>query len=242
MGNLWQDVQFGFRMLRKNRGVTAVAILALALGIGANTAIFSVVHTVLIRPLPHPDPDRLVWFWESQPDLPHAPFSAADFADYQTQNRSFDQMAAVRQNMRSMDRVAAETVASRRLTLWLVGAFAVLALLLAAVGIYGVMSYSVTERMHEIGVRMALGAQWGDVVRLVVGRAMRLAGAGLIVGTALAFLATRGMTSLLFEVRPGDPLTYLGIAALLVVVALAACYLPARRAIAVSPVVALRYE
>src|SRR6266446_2393191 len=97
MTNFLPDIQFGFRMLLKSRGLAAIAIFALALGIGANTAIFSVVNTVLLRPLPYPQPDSLVWFWESQPDLEQAPFSAADFLDYQAQNQSFAGMAVTRQ-------------------------------------------------------------------------------------------------------------------------------------------------
>lgn len=96
MKNFLQDLQFGFRMLLKSRGLAAIAIFALALGIGANTATFSVVNTVLLRALPYPQPDQLVWFWESQPNLEQAPFSAADFLDYQAQNQSFQQVATVR--------------------------------------------------------------------------------------------------------------------------------------------------
>src|SRR5712664_3617782 len=145
-------------------------------------------------------------------------------------------------DMRPMEQVVAETMASRRLTLWLVGAFAALALVLASVGIYGVMSYAVTERLHEIGVRVALGAQRRDVLCLVVGHGMRLAAIGLVLGSVTAFFAARAMTTLLFDIRPSDPLTYIGIAMVLALAALAACYIPARRATAVDPMVALRYE
>lgn len=145
-------------------------------------------------------------------------------------------------DMRPMAKVVGETVASQRLTLWLVGGFAGLALVLAFIGIYGVMSYSVTERMHEIGVRIALGAQRREVLRLVVGYGMRIAVVGLLLGAVVAFLATRAMTGLLFAVRPTDPLTYCAIAVMLGLAALIACYFPARRATSVDPLVALRHE
>jgi putative ABC transport system permease protein len=145
-------------------------------------------------------------------------------------------------DMRAMEQVVAETLATRRLTLWLVGAFGALALVLSFVGIYGVMSYAVTERVHEIGVRTALGAGRRDILRLFIGSGMRLAGIGLVLGAAAAFLATRAMTGLLFGVSASDPVTYLVIASLLALAAFAACYVPARRALAVDPIVALRYE
>jgi putative ABC transport system permease protein len=145
-------------------------------------------------------------------------------------------------DMRPMQQVVAETMSTRRLTLWLVGAFGGIALMLAVVGIYGVMSYAVTERVHEIGVRMALGAQRGDVLRLVVGNGMRLAAAGLALGAVVALAATRSITGLLFGIRASDPVTYVAICVLLAFAAFAACYVPARRATGVDPLVALRYE
>ena len=124
----------------------------------------------------------------------------------------------------------------------LLGVFAALALLLAAVGIYGVMSYVVSLRTNEIGVRMALGAQPRDVLGLVLGRGTKLAVAGVAIGLAGALALSRFLSSLLFGVRSTDPPTFLAVALLLIAVALAACYFPARRAMRVEPLVALRHE
>ena len=134
------------------------------------------------------------------------------------------------------------TLAQPRFQTLLLALFSGLALTLAAVGIYGVISYSVIQRTHEIGIRMSLGAQPGQVLRLVMGQGAKLALAGIAVGIAAALALTRLMRSLLFEVSPADPLTFAAIAALLVAVALAACYIPARRAMRVDPMTALRYE
>jgi putative ABC transport system permease protein len=120
--------------------------------------------------------------------------------------------------------------------------FAALAFVLAAVGIYGVVAYGVTQRRHEMGVRIALGAQRGDVVRLVVGRALRPVGVGLVVGFAAAILATRVARGLLYGTSPSDPPTYFAVGALLVAVAALAAYAPGRRAAGADPVAALRAE
>lgn len=142
----------------------------------------------------------------------------------------------------TMEQRVAKSVAAKRFVMSLLGAFSVLALGLAAVGIYGVMAYLVTQRTQEIGVRMALGAQKRDVLRLVVGKGMVLAVIGTAIGLIASLVLTRLMRSLLFEVTPTDWLTFVIVSVVLLVVSLLACYIPARRATKVDPLVALRYE
>lgn len=142
----------------------------------------------------------------------------------------------------TMQQVLSDSNSGRRFNLVLLTVFATVALILAMVGIYGVMSYAVTQRTHEIGIRMAIGAQSRDVFRMVVGEGMILALIGIGCGLIGAFALTRLMTTMLFAVEPTDPATFITIAALLTGVALAACYIPGRRATKVDPLVALRYE
>jgi len=144
--------------------------------------------------------------------------------------------------IKPMEEVMASAIAERRFTMMLFGIFASLALALAGVGIYGVMAYTVAQRTHEIGIRIALGAAAGDVVKMIVGQAARLALLGVGVGVALAFALTRLMSSLLFGVTATDPLTFAAISVVLAGVALLASYIPARRATKVDPMIALRCE
>jgi predicted permease len=162
-------------------------------------------------------------------------------ADIRSVVRGLDPQLALG-NVRTMDEVISRSTASRRFSLVLVGSFAALALVLAAIGIYAVLAYSVVRRTHEIGVRMALGARGGDVVRLVLGQGLRVAAIGIVFGVAGALGLTRFLRTLLYEVQPTDPLTFAAVLLLLVSIAAAASYLPVRRAMRVDPMVALRYE
>jgi predicted permease len=162
--------------------------------------------------------------------------------------------SAIRQAMHSVDpdlpvaKVATLTelvdrsLTQPRFAMLLLSAFGTLALLLASIGMYGVISYSVTQRTQEIGVRMALGAARSSVFRMILSQGMRLAGAGIAIGLIGALAVTRAMSSFLYGVQPADPLTFSAVSVLLIAVALIACYLPARHATSVSPVIALRHE
>jgi predicted permease len=144
--------------------------------------------------------------------------------------------------VRTMRQIVAASVAPRRLVMGLLGVFAAVALALTAIGIYGVMAYAVTERTHEWGIRLALGARGTDVLRLVLTDGLRLALAGVAIGLAGAWLLTRWLGSVLYNVSATDPLTFAVIALLLTMIALLACCLPARRATKVDPLIALRTE
>jgi len=145
-------------------------------------------------------------------------------------------------NVRTMDELIANTAAQPRLSALLIGVFAGLALVIATIGIYGVLAYSVNQRTREIGLRLALGSRVGSVVRLIVREGMTIAGAGILIGVAAALLFARAIGGLVYGIRPRDPATMLGVTGLLALVALAACWLPARRAARVDPLVALREE
>jgi len=144
--------------------------------------------------------------------------------------------------VQTMDDVLSAEVASQRFNAGALAGFAGLAVLLAGVGIYGVMAYAVSQRTREMGVRMALGAGQGNVLRMILNQGLRLAAMGVVLGLAASFGLTRLMSGLLFGVKPSDPETFVFVTAALLMVALAACWIPAWRATRVDPVIALRYE
>jgi putative ABC transport system permease protein len=141
-----------------------------------------------------------------------------------------------------MEENISASVAQPRFRTWLIGIFGAVALVLAGVGVYGVMSYTVTQRTNEIGIRVTLGAQPEEVFRIVVGEGLRLALLGVGAGIVTALAVTRLLKSFLFGITAYDPLTFGGVALLLILVAVAACFFPARRATLVDPMIALRYE
>jgi putative ABC transport system permease protein len=145
-------------------------------------------------------------------------------------------------NINTMEEIVAESIAQPRLSMLLMGLFGALALILAAVGIYGLLSYAVTQRTQEMGIRMALGAKTSDVLKLILTQGMTLALIGIAIGLIGSFALTRLLAGLLFGVTPTDAVTFISVSVVLIGVALLACYFPARRATKVDPLMALRYE
>ena len=250
------DLRYALRTLVKNPGFTALAVLTLALGIGPNTAIFSLVYGVLLKPLPYPESDRLAGLAETyQGNRSELDVTYDEFRFLADHNPVFERLAVSTDvgfsatdarvplgRVRTMEEILSASLAFHRFLMLLLVAFAGLAVALAAVGIYGVMSYLVTQSTREIGVRIALGAQPRQVLGVVIGRGMLMAGSGAAVGLAGALALTRLLAHQLYDVQPTDALTFGAVTALLLLVALVACFLPARRATKVDPVVALRYE
>ncbi len=317
MSGLLQDVRYALRQLRKSLRFTAVASFTLALGIGANTAIFSLVSGILLRPLPYSRPEELVSVTGTYPkgafaamreqihtidvaayaeghefNLTHvgepvrltsAAGVAADVhisaldADpppmiynsiFQVESGASGRMAfvlrtggltqglfsAAQRQVWSVDKdlpvynsstlatLVSESVAQRRFTVLLLGSFAVMALLLAGISLFGVISYFVIERTREFGVRMALGADRARILRQVLTRAAVLAIGGCLLGFSLCVFVTRALESTLYEVSRFDWTTMIFVPLLLLCVVLVAASGPAYRATKVDPMVALRYE
>lgn len=265
MDSLLKDIRYGLRSVLKHKGFTLIAVLTIALGVGANTAIFTVINGVLLKALPFPEPQQLIALTESSKEVPVMAVSYPNYLDWRAQQTTLENMAArlpaggILTGGGEPERITGRLVnASFFATLGVqphVGRFfndqedkpggdrvMVLALLLGAIGLYGVMAYHVTQRTREIGIRMALGAQRANVGRLIVKQAMTLAFVAVAIGLAGSWALTRLMRSLLFEVSATDPIAFLTPPVVLTLIALAACYIPARRATRVDPLVALRYE
>jgi hypothetical protein len=361
------NLRFAFRQLCKSPGFTLTAVLTLALGIGANTAIFSVINSVLLRPLPYPRSEQLLVAWDSNAgkSVDHSSLSPAKLADLRAQTRSFQSLAGYyvadqnlvlpneieslsaalttgpffqtlgiapllgrsfrdaddkkhlrfpgrfqserpttivgvvsaihhagldrapvaemyfpyQQNpwpsqaivvrtanapeemiatlqrvllgidptqaafdIRTMEQRLDRSVAERRFNMRVLTLFALIALALAAVGIYGVISYDVSQRTREIGIRMALGADRVSVHRLVIGRGFRLAILGVLVGIGAALTTRKFLASLLFGIGASDSFTIFASGSFVLLIALFACWIPARRASGISPMEALRVE
>jgi hypothetical protein len=272
LDDLWQDLRYALRMLRRSPGFTMVAVFTLALGIGANTAIFSIVNGVILRPLPYPKPAQLMHLntqqWLGSPktssraasirrrepssisSLRRRPTSPPPRGSVtpgamnvvlrttlpptalsQTIERAVREMdrsvPVVR--LRDMEDVFAESIQRPRLLAQLVGGFAGLALVLAAIGTYGVLSCLIAERRREIGIRMALGAARSGVLRMVMKQGLQFTIIGIVVGLAGALALNRLLASLLFGVQPTDPTTIGVVVGTIATVAAVACGLPAFR-------------
>jgi len=217
----WQDLRYGARMLAKAPGLTLIVVLILALGIGANTVIFSSVYAVLLRPLAFYQPERLVLVKESLPQLGWNMLSTApaEYLDYREGNRVFSEIAAftpIRLNLTG--RGESQRVEIAR------------------------VSYTVTQRIPEIGLRMALGARPVNILQLITGQGLRLVLLGMAIGLAVSLVFAHFLQKLLFGVSARDPLTFAAITGLLICVALLACWIPARRAMKADPMAALKSE
>lgn len=228
MSDFLRDLKHSIRMFLKSPGFTATAIAALALGIGATTAIFSIVNTVLLKPLPVPDPEHV----QAQP---HALVPAI----WEQLRQSTGLPVS---DVHSMDEIVAISTGRQRFNMLLMTLFGSMALLLAAIEICGLMENTVEQRTQEIGIRLALGAETSQVRNMVVRQGMLLALTGVVAGLAGAWALARLIESFLFGVKARDPFVFVAVPLVLTVVALLAAWLPASRASRVNPIDFLRYE
>jgi hypothetical protein len=269
---LEQDLSYTGRVLRRSPGFAITAVLIVAVGIGATTAAF----LVLLRPLPFPEPDRLVKVWETTPGYSRmelsaprrarmsspaetssttdATISATTTLAVRTTGEPATLAPAVRDVIRRADPTLPITelqtltdlvdreTASRSVQVGVLAAFAAIAFALAAVGIHGLLSFAVSQRTQEIGVRMALGAKPGDILSMIVRRCLMLAVAGVVPGVLLAYVAGRSMEALLAGVKPVDAPTFAGAVGLSLVMTVLGSLAPTARALRVDPIRALRAE
>jgi hypothetical protein len=238
-----QDLRSGARLLRKSPGFTLVTVLSLALGIGANTAIFTIINAQIGE-----DPQPVVYFPLRQQ------FSSVAVLEVRTSANPQMLLGTVRDQLQQIDRnlaltnpqtatdLLAQGLWAARMGAAMLGLFGFLALTPASIGNYGVLAYSVAQRTAEIGNRMALGDQPHQVLRLVLKQGMLLAAVGCALGIFKALVISRPASDLLYGVSAADPLTYVAISVLLMSVAVLACYIPARRATRIDPIVALRFD
>lgn len=264
---LYSDLRDAFRQLKKSKGLSAATLATLALCIGTTTAIFSMVYALMLKPLPFHEPDRIVELYSSavKAGLNKMPANVVMYLDYSKNATSYEALALwTRYDAQLGEDGAIDSVSgarataeifellrvqpvlgsfdNRRAVMLLLVAFAGMALFLAALGIYGVLAYDVSQRTREIGIRSAIGATREQLVAMVLGQGLWKAGIGLGVGLVGAWLLSRTMTSLLFQVKPTEPIVYAGGSLLLMLVAVVASWLPARRAARIDPLVALRAE
>ncbi len=262
---LLQDTRFALRQLLRSPAFTAVAVVTLALGIGANAAIFGVMNAVILRYLPVRDPQQLVYLHTS--DFPGGQSGYGDtsltepiYEQMRTEHSVFtDVMGYVPLgfNRVSVRAVAPdvpllhpttqraqfdETISQERLNARLALFFGLLAVVLAATGLYGTLAYRVNRRTSEIGVRMALGAQRGQVLWMVLRESLVVCLAGVALGLPAAYACTRLLRSMLYGLQPSDPASFIAALVGIIIVALLASMIPARRAASVDPMIALRNE
>ena len=259
------DIRLAFRSLRATPVVTAVAVLSLALGIGANTAIFSLVNSLLLRALPVTEPAQLAlvtddqglgissWtnpIWDQIRSRRYlfggafawstSRFNLASGGETQYVDGISDVNRDLALTFRPLADQVDASLTQERVVAMLAGFFGALALLLAGLGLYGVTSYAVSRRRTEIGIRMALGAQPGSVIRLVLGRVTLLVAIGVAVGAGVSVWASKFVATLLYGLEPRDPLTLIAAAIVLGAVGAAAGWLPAYRASRIDPAEVLR--